>query len=129
MSTSKAELDQVVAWLRAVPFCEGLNAEQLTAIAAQMHVRPFVAGETLGSAGDEVTEFWILAEGELDCFLTDARGRESLLGKIRPGETVGEIVILEKSPTRPIRYTARTHGTLLVAAASALLEWVELTRS
>lgn len=125
MPLSKAELDRIEAWLRAVPFCEGLNAEQLTAIAAQMHVRPFVAGETLGSAGDAVTEFWILAEGELDSFLTDARGRESLVGKIRSGETVGEIVILEKSPTRPMRFTASTHGTLLVATASALLEWVD----
>src|SRR4029079_12350605 len=82
-------------------------------------------GETLGSAGDEVTEFWIVAEGELDCFLTDARGRESLLGMIRPGETIGELAILERSPTRPVRYSARTHGTLLVAPASALLEWVD----
>ena len=43
-------------------------------------VRPFVAGETLASAGDEVTEFWILVEGELDSFLTDPRGREKWLG-------------------------------------------------
>lgn len=125
MPLSKAEVDRVEAWLRAVPFCEGLSSEQLTAIAAQMQMRPFVAGDTLGSAGDEVTEFWIVAEGELDAFLTDARGRESPLGKIRPGETAGEIVIMEKSPTRPIRFTASTHGTLLVAAASTMREWVE----
>jgi CRP-like cAMP-binding protein len=90
-----------------------------------MHVRPFVAGETLAVPGDEVTEFWIVVEGELDGFLTDARGRESPLGIIRPGESVGEVVILENSPTRPNRFTARTHGTLLVATASALREWVE----
>jgi predicted acylesterase/phospholipase RssA/CRP-like cAMP-binding protein len=125
MPTSQAELDRVVAWLRSVQLCDGLTPEQLIAIAGQLRLRPFVAGETLGAAGDEVTEFWIVAEGELDCFLTDARGRESLLGMIGSGETVGEIAILEKSPTRPLRYTARTDGTLLVAPASALLEWVD----
>lgn len=125
MSNSNADLDRLLASLRDVPFCEGLSAEQLTAIAGKMRLRPFAAGETLGAAGDEVTEFWIVAEGELDAFLTDARGRESLLGMIRSGETVGEVAILEKSQTRPVRYTARTHGTLLVAPASALLQWVD----
>lgn len=125
MSTSEAELDRVIAWLGAVPFCAGVNAEQLAAMAGQMRVRPFVAGETLSSAGDEVTEFWIVAEGELDCFLTDARGRESLLCTILPGETVGEVMILEKTPTRPTRFTARTDGTLLMATPSALRDWVD----
>ena len=86
----------MVAWLRTVRFCEGLDSEQLAAIASQIRVRPFAAGETLASAGDEVTEFWIVVEGELDSFLTDPRGREKWLGTIRQGETVGEIAILEK---------------------------------
>ncbi len=125
MQTSDTELNQIEAWLGAVPFCQGLDADQRAALAAQMHVRPFVAGETLGLAGDEVTEFWIVAEGELDSFVTDPRGRERLLGTVRQGETLGEVVILENLPTRPTRFTARTDGTLLVTTASALREWVD----
>ena len=121
----KADAERVVAWLSTVRFCEGLDSEQLAAIASEIRIRPFVAGETLASAGDEVTEFWILVEGELDSFLTDPRGREKWLGTIRQGETVGEISILEKSPTRHLRFTGRTHGTLLVAPAASLHEWVK----
>src|SRR6186713_1509972 len=120
-----ADAERVVAWLKTVRFCEGLDSEQLAAIASETRMRPFVAGETLASAGDEVTEFWILVEGELDSFLTDPRGREKLLGIIRQGETVGDLSILEKSPTRHLRFTARTHGTLLVAPAALLHAWVK----
>jgi NTE family protein len=113
-------------WLKTVGFCEGLDSEQLAAIASETLMRPFAAGETLASAGDEVTEFWILVEGELDSFLTDPRGREKWLGTIRQGETVGEIAILGQAPTRPVRFTARTHGTLLVAPAALLHDWVKI---
>jgi NTE family protein len=125
MPTSTADAERVVAWLKSVRFCDGLNSEQLAAIAGDIRMRPFVAGETLASAGDEVTEFWIVVEGELDSFLTDPRGREKWLGAIRQGETVGELTILEKAPTRPLRFTARTHGTLLVTPAVLLREWVK----
>jgi len=124
MAASKAELDRMVAWLGAVRFCDGLTPEQLNDIAGEMYLRPFSAGETLAAAGDEVTEFWIVAEGEIEAFATDPRGRESPLGAVRQGETVGELAILEKTP-RPVRFTARTHGTLLVAPAEVLLAWVE----
>jgi NTE family protein len=125
MPALTADGERVVACLRTVRFCEGLDSEQLAAMASETLMRPFAAGETLASAGDEVSEFWILVEGELDAFLTDPRGREKWLGTIRQGETVGEIAILEQAPTRPIRYTARTHGMLLVAPAASLHEWVK----
>ena len=103
----------------------GWTPGNLQILPARFRARPFVAGETLASAGDEVTEFWILVEGELDSFLTDARGRESVLGTIRQGETLGEVAILERSRTRPVRLTARTHRTLLAAPAAALLDSVK----
>ena len=125
MPTLTADADRVVAWLRTVRLCDGLDFEQLASIAGKISVQPFVAGETLASAGDAVTEFWILVEGELDSFVTDPRGREKWLVTVRQGETIGEIVILEGAPNRPVRFTARTHGTLLVAPAESLREWVK----
>ncbi|MBS0210778.1 MAG: patatin-like phospholipase family protein [Planctomycetes bacterium] len=125
MTSSPVDMERVILWLKGVRLCAGLDDEQLRSLASQVEVRPFQAGETLSLAGDEVTEFWVVAEGELDAFVTDARGRETLLGTVLQGETVGEIAILEHSTTRPARFTARTHGTLLVAPAALLHDWVK----
>jgi NTE family protein len=125
MPSSIAETERVIECLSGVRLCQGLDREQLAAIARELSVRTFVAGETLASAGDPVSEFWIVIEGEIDTFLTDPRGREKPLGTVRQGETVGEVIILEKSTTRPVRFTARTHGTLLVAPAELLQEWIQ----
>jgi hypothetical protein len=50
-----ADAERVVNWLSTVRFCESLDCEQLAAIAGELRIRPFVAGETLASAGEEVT--------------------------------------------------------------------------
>jgi len=125
MPSSTAETERVIECLSMVRFCHGLDREQLAAIARDVSVRTFVAGETLASAGDPVNEFWIVIEGEIDTFLTDPRGREKPLGTVRQGETVGEVVILEKSTTRPARFTARTHGVLFAAPAELLQGWIQ----
>jgi predicted acylesterase/phospholipase RssA/CRP-like cAMP-binding protein len=125
MTSTAVETEPVVGWLATSRLCAGLDAKAVRAIGGQLQVRRFTAGETLASAGDAVTEFWIVAEGELDSFLIDARGRERWLAIVQQGESVGELAILEDMPTRPIRYTARTHGTLLVAPARMLRAWVE----
>ena len=51
-----ADAERVVAWLSAVRFCEGLNCDELAVLASEIRLRPFVAGETLASAGDDVTD-------------------------------------------------------------------------
>jgi predicted acylesterase/phospholipase RssA/CRP-like cAMP-binding protein len=125
MTQAYVDVEPVAAWLATARFCAGLDAEAIHAIAGQVEVRPFAAGQILASPGDAVTEFWIVAEGEIDAFLVDARGREQCLGIVRQGETVGELAILENTPTRPIRYSARTRGTLLLAPAAKLRAWIE----
>lgn len=119
----EVDLEAVIKTLSSTSFCEGLDRESLAAIAGKMQARSFAAGETLAEPGDPVTEFWIVAEGEIDAFVTDARGRDRAMGIIRQGETIGEVAILEEA-LRPIRFRARTHGTLLVAPAATFRDWI-----
>src|SRR5262249_13692788 len=95
MSSLDDDVERVTTWLAATRFCAGLDAGAVSAIANALDVRRFTAGDTLASAGDTVDEFWVVAEGELDSFLTDERGRERWLAVVHQGETVGELAILE----------------------------------
>ncbi len=124
MSTEFADQSRIVSLLGAVPLCEGLDETSLATIATQLTFREFAAGETLASAGEAVREFWIIVEGEIEAFLSDTHGRESHLGVIRKGETIGEVAIIQHS-NRPVRFTSRTSGALLAAPAAALHVWLD----
>jgi predicted acylesterase/phospholipase RssA/CRP-like cAMP-binding protein len=124
MANMTADASQIAALLESVPLCDGLDAASLTAMAGQMRWREFAAGETLAAAGSPVTEFWIVIEGEIEAYLSDAHGRESLLGVIRKGETIGEVAIIQHSYCL-LRFTSRTSGTLLTVPAEGLHAWLE----
>ena len=59
--------------------------------AARVRLR---AGETLFRAGDEADAMYALVYGRLEVWVEDARGRETVVGQVAPGETVGEMGIL-----------------------------------
>lgn len=124
MQTREVDVQQIAAWLTAVPLCVGLSADEMSAIAAQVRVRDFVEGETLAAANVEVIEFWVIVAGQIEAVLEDARGHEKLLGVVHPGETVGDVALLEKT-RRPVRFTARSSGTLLAISAATFHEWLE----
>jgi predicted acylesterase/phospholipase RssA/CRP-like cAMP-binding protein len=100
-----------------------MQADHLAEMARQTSLRPFSAGETIASANDDVKEFLIVAEGRIEAFLSDVRGRESRLGVVEPGETIGEVSIMEGT-TRPVRFTAVTDGSLLATSAETFRSWL-----
>lgn len=124
MHVVPGETSQVLAVLRGLPLCDGLDESGLEAMAGELQLRPFAGGETLAQSEEVVKEFWIVIDGEIESFLTDTHGRETLLGVIHKGESIGEIAILENSP-RPIRFTARTEGNLLAASAETFHRWID----
>lgn len=125
MTTVDVAADFLVKLLAKATLCEGMQADQLIEMAKQTSLRPFSAGETIASPGEPVVEFVIVAEGRIEAFLSDARGRESRLGIVEPGETIGEVAIMEGTH-RPIRFTAVTDGSVLVASADTFRSWLNL---
>ncbi len=98
--------------LRSVPLFAGLPTEdlqQLFQIAEKVHLEPGSVLFTEGSPGDRA---YVLLQGELE-ILKSSGGRPVLLSvRMKPGDLVGEMALLEQSP-RMATVRARTASTLL----------------
>ena len=69
----------------------GLLAPSLQRLAAQGVLRRYRSGTVLIEEGDSGDSVYIVLEGRLRAFVSDARGREITLGLHGPGEYVGEM--------------------------------------
>jgi predicted acylesterase/phospholipase RssA/CRP-like cAMP-binding protein len=100
------------AWLTASPVTDGLSAEEIARIAPLITVKAFAENEVIGAIGENVTEFWVIAEGVVEAFYEDLHGQANWLGSASPGDSLGEVTLVERTP-RPVRLVAQTRGKLL----------------
>jgi CRP-like cAMP-binding protein len=64
------------------------------ALAAGWRERRLAAGELLFAKGDPGDAFYLLAEGEVEIFVPDERGRKIVLERLGPGQSFGELALL-----------------------------------
>ena len=114
----------LMAWLTASPVTDGLSTEEIARIAPLITVKAFTEDEVIGAIGDTVTEFWVIVEGAVDAFYEDLHGQANWLGSAGPGDSLGEVTLVEKTP-RPIRLVAQTHGKLLSVPDTVFHELLE----
>jgi predicted acylesterase/phospholipase RssA/CRP-like cAMP-binding protein len=123
MQRQAVNSETIANWLATSSACQGLMAEDLADIAERMEVRTFPENERLAEAGEDVREFWILVDGYIESFYVDLHGREQVFGIAGPGDTLGEVPLIEKT-LRPLRLVAQSAGKLLVLPAADFHELV-----
>ena len=99
-----------VELLRATPIFSQFSETDLTALSDRLSERTYTRGDTLWRAGDEGDELLIVASGRLDVWGLDQNGAEVLVGRIGPGECVGEMALIldeRRSATVTCSRTAR----------------------
>jgi HD-GYP domain-containing protein (c-di-GMP phosphodiesterase class II) len=89
-----------------------LPQEALAELAARGARRRFAPGEVVFSEGEQSRSLHVVREGALDV-LREEDGRRSLLQKLRPGDVVGELGVLDRRPRS---------ATVVARAASETLE-------
>ena len=98
----------------------GESAEALlgrTGDEAPARVR-LAAGDTLFLRGEDADSMYALVYGRLESWVEDAGGRETVVGRVAPGETVGEMAMLT-SDSRPTSVRATRESVLVRIPAAA----------
>ena len=99
-----------VELLRATPIFSQFSETDLRALSDRLSERNYSRGDTLWRAGDQGDELLIVVSGRLDVWGLDQSGAEVLVGRIEPGECVGEMALIldeRRSATVTCSRTAR----------------------
>ncbi|MDJ0730499.1 MAG: SpoIIE family protein phosphatase [Crocosphaera sp.] len=97
---------------------KGVSLELIKSLLKKCQIKTLEKGETLIKAGEENHHFWILLSGELRVYLTDT-GNEIInmeMGfSIFPGESIGEMSIIENEPVSANVYSSQKSQLLMMS--------------
>ena len=97
---------ETVEFLATLPLLEGREEADLVALARLMRRRTVRAGEMLWRQGDDAREMVFIVDGAVSVSLRVTGDRTAEVGSAGPGETVGEIGVLDgKGHATSVRVT------------------------
>ena len=108
-----------VGLLTSLVLFESLDEEQITRLAASMILRSLQPGEILFAQGSVGASLYIVQSGIFEIRRRGADGRDLSVGKIGPGEYLGEISMMSGEP-RAITTIALTEGSTIELPKTAL---------
>ena len=85
------------ALLGAQALFRGLPAEALRYLAERLRRKTFAAGATVLTAEQPGEALYVIASGSVRIFLDEADGSEVTLAFLGPGDTVGEMSLVDRS--------------------------------
>ena len=84
--------------LSKTEFFKEFSEEALEAVAGKATLRHFAANEALMRKGDPADSFFVILDGHVKIVTTGARGEEIIINKSNPGETIGELALVDERP-------------------------------
>lgn len=95
---------------------ETLSQEELRTLAAHAVTRTFAKSTVIVNEGDPADSLYIIASGRVKVYVSDADGREIVLGTQGPGEYFGEMM-LDEGPRSASVITLEKSSFLVVPKA------------
>ena len=77
---------------------KGLSDEGLTAIAQKANIRQLAEGDVLMRRGEAGDSLFMVNEGWFKIVMDDGQGEELIINKTGPGETIGEMALVDEAP-------------------------------
>jgi cAMP-dependent protein kinase regulator len=104
----------LATFLREIPFLSELSDGQMALLMRALVYRRFGPGELIVQRGEAGDDFYILADGEAQVMIAGRDGGDEVVDVLRPGDSFGEIALIES-----VRRTA-TVQTLTAVKTLAL---------
>lgn len=101
------------SFLSQVPILESLTEMEILTLADSLAEEAYNDGDVICKQGDEGNYFYIIKEGNAECFQADAAGQSKLVASLNPGHYFGEIALLTSKPRQA---TVKAKGKLKVLA-------------
>jgi CRP-like cAMP-binding protein len=90
--------EEVVQLLKGTLLFRGLPDETLAALAPKIRVRRLSANDVLMRKGERGDSLFMIHDGWVKIVTRDSMGGELIINKCGPGETIGEMALLEQAP-------------------------------
>jgi len=100
----------LVTFLRSVPIFGGLEGRSLDRLIERLQEQRFEPGEVVFNEGELGRTMHVLREGEVEIVRRASSGDEALIVRLGPGETFGEMTLVELQPrSATVVAKKRTH--------------------
>jgi CRP/FNR family transcriptional regulator, cyclic AMP receptor protein len=103
----------LTTFLRGVPIFGGLEGRSLERIIDVLEEQTFRSGSTICNEGELGRTMYVLREGEVEVLRTASGGKRVPIVRLGPGETFGEMTLVELQPrsaTIVVKKTAKTYS-------------------
>lgn len=84
--------------LSCVPLFAQASADELAALAAASHPKRIARGQILFSEGELSDHLYVVVSGRVKILVTSPRGEVLVLAVVGPGESMGELSVLDQFP-------------------------------
>ena len=88
----------LTTFLRGVPIFGGLEGHSLERVVDVLQERSFRAGSTIFNEGELGREMYVLRDGEVEIQRESSEGKSVPIVRLGPGETFGEMTLVELQP-------------------------------
>lgn len=114
--------------LSAVVLFEALSADEIAGMVANLVTSVIEPGDTIFEQGDVATSFYIIEAGVIEIARKMPNGPSQTIGRIGPGEYIGEIGLITGSP-RAYTMKALTHARIAEVSGKCLKDLLKANKA
>ncbi len=114
------ELDVIMKCWQKTPLFKNIPAKQITALASNMHIRKYQAGEIVFREGDQGAGAILVLDGQVKI-----KANDTLLADLHQGDFFGEIALAENDKRTADAHCVKS-ANLCFFLKQDLEEWIEI---